>query len=41
MTAVSRNVYIDKLDEIVGKYNNTYRRTVKRKLSILSQVLEQ
>ena len=24
MTLVSKNVYIDKLDEIVNKYNNTY-----------------
>ena len=25
MTSLSKNVYIDKLDEIVDKYNNTYR----------------
>ena len=24
MTSVSKNVYIDKLDAIVDKYNNTY-----------------
>ena len=24
MTSVSKNVHIDKLDDIVGKYNNTY-----------------
>ena len=24
MTSVSKNVYIDKLDDIVDKYNNTY-----------------
>ena len=24
MTAVSKNVYIDKLDDIVNKYNSTY-----------------
>ena len=24
MTSVSKNVYIDKLDNIVNKYNNTY-----------------
>ena len=29
MTSVSRNVYIDKLDEIVNKYNNTYHSTVR------------
>ena len=29
MTAVSKNVYIDKLDGIVNEYNNTYHRTTK------------
>ena len=32
MTAISKNVYIDKLDDIVNGYNNTYHRTVKMKL---------
>ena len=27
MTPISQNVYIDKLDDIVNKYNNTYHRT--------------
>ena len=27
MTLISKNVYINKLDEIVSKYNNTYHRT--------------
>ena len=27
MTSISKNVYIDKLDEIVNKYNNTYQKT--------------
>ena len=31
MTSVSKNVYIDKLDDIVNEYNNTYRRTIKMK----------
>ena len=31
MTAISRNVYIDKLDDIVNEYNNTYHRTIKMK----------
>ena len=31
MTAVSKNVYIDKLDNIVNEYNNTYHRTIKMK----------
>ena len=29
MTAVSKNVYINKLDDIVNEYNNTYHRTIK------------
>ena len=32
MTSVSKNVYIDKLDDIVDKYNNTYHSTIKMKL---------
>ena len=28
MTSVSKNVYIDKLDDIVGEYNNSYHRTI-------------
>ena len=31
MTSVSKNVYIDKLDDIVDDYNNTYHRTIKMK----------
>ena len=31
MTSISKNVYIDKLDEIVNKYNNTYHRAIKMK----------
>ena len=31
MTAVSKKVYIDKLDDIVHEYNNTYHRTIKMK----------
>ena len=30
MTTISKNVYIDKLDDIVKKYNNTYT-TIKMK----------
>ena len=29
MTAVSKNVYVDKLDDAVNEYNNTYHRTIK------------
>ena len=31
MTSVSKNVYIDKLDAIVNKYNNTYHSATKKK----------
>ena len=31
MTLISKNVYIDKLDNIVNEYNNTYHRTIKMK----------
>ena len=30
-TSISKNMYIDKLDDIVDEYNNTYYRTVKMK----------
>ena len=29
MTAISKNVYFDVLDDIVDKYNNTVHRTIK------------
>ena len=31
MTSVSKNAYIDKLDDIVDEYNNTYHATIKMK----------
>ena len=31
MTSISKNVYIDKLDDTVRKYNNTYRTSIKMK----------
>ena len=31
MTSVSKNVYINKLDDIVGEYYNTYHRKIKMK----------
>ena len=31
MNLVSKNVYIDKLDDTVGDYNNKYHRTIKLK----------
>ena len=30
-TSISKNVYIDKLDDIVDEYNNTYHRAIKMK----------
>ena len=32
MTSISKNLYIDKLDDIVDEYNNTYHTTIKMKL---------
>ena len=29
MTSISKNVYIDKLDDVVNECNNTYHRTIK------------
>ena len=31
ITSISTNVYIDKLDGIVNKYNNTYYKTINGK----------
>ena len=31
MTSVSKNVYIDKLDDMVDEDNNTYHKTIKMK----------
>ena len=31
MTSISKSVYIDKLDDIVHKYNNIYHSTIKMK----------
>ena len=31
ITSISKNVYVDKLDDIVNKYNNTYHSTIKMK----------
>ena len=32
MTAISKNIYFNVLDDIVNKYNNTVHRTIKMKL---------
>ena len=31
MTSISKNMYINKLDDIVDESNNTYHRTIKMK----------
>ena len=31
LTLISKSVYIDKIDDIVSEYNNTYHRTIKMK----------
>ena len=31
MTSVSKDLYMDKLDDVIGEYNNTYHRTIKIK----------
>ena len=31
MTSISKNVYIDKLVDIVNEYDNAYHRTIKMK----------
>ena len=31
MTSTSKNVYRDKLNDVVNEYNNTYHRTIKLK----------
>ena len=31
MASISKNVYINKLDDTINEYNNTYHRTIKMK----------
>ena len=31
MTSISKHVYIDKLDDVINKQNNTYNGTIKMK----------
>ena len=37
MASVSKNMCINKLDDIVNKYNNIYRSTIKMKLYDVNQ----
>ena len=36
MTAISKNVYFDVLDDIVDEYNNTYHKTIKMPIDVKS-----
>ena len=38
MTSISKNVYNDKLDDIVNKYNNTFHSTIKMKLADIKYI---
>ena len=40
MTPVSKDVYIDKLDDIINKYSNTYHSTIKIKLINVSTYID-
>ena len=37
MTLISKNIYIDKLDHVVKKYNNKYLSTIKMKPADINQ----
>ena len=39
MTAISKNVYFDVLNDIVSEYNNTYHKTIKMKLIDVKMIL--
>ena len=41
MAAISKNVYLDVLNDIVYKYNNTYHRTIKMKPIDLTSIVIQ
>ena len=41
MTSISKNVYIDKLDDIVNEYNNTYHRTIKMKPNLKLVIMKE
>ena len=40
MTSISKNVYIDKLDDIADEYNNKYYRTTKMKPKMKTKMLK-
>ena len=40
MTAISKSVYFNVLDDIVDKYNNTVHRSIKMKPIVLKTVLK-
>ena len=39
MTSILKNVCIDKLDDIVDEYNNTYLRTIKMKPTDILKII--
>ena len=39
MTSISKNVYIDKLVDIVNKCNNTYHKAIKMKLAHVNLIM--
>ena len=39
VTTISKNVYIDVLNDIVNKYNNTVHRTIKINLLMLKMII--
>ena len=39
MTAISKNIYFDALDDIVNKYNNTVHRTINTMKILMKEVL--
>ena len=36
MTSISKNLYIDKMDNIVNKYNNTYYSAIEMKAFVVN-----
>ena len=38
MTSILKNVYIDKLDDIVNNYYNTYYKTIKETVNVNSRM---
>ena len=39
MTAIQQNIYLDVLDDIVDKYNNTVHKNIKMKLIEVTDII--